>query len=166
MPAPIVQGALNFMLQQLNVNVWDGEVPRFDLNGNPINPQATTSPSDWPVVTAKLLDQPVSRNYTFEDAYDDEGPLLIQIWGFRRDSTEPLMDQIEALFYNVTNWPLVAFTPAGGEGTNPYYVVSMLLTDWTSVQEEGVRLAGGQLCYRCDMHYQIDVHGALPAGNI
>src|SRR5262249_19659134 len=32
---------------------WDGEVPRLDLNNNPINPAATTTlPQDWPVVVA------------------------------------------------------------------------------------------------------------------
>lgn len=162
MPAPIIEGFINYIAAQLNVSVWDGEVPRYDTSGNKISPTSTTTPTDWPVV--KLFMQPggFSREWTTEDPYTDRGELLIQIWATSRvqleDPTTGMLNRMEQLLASATNWTQINL---GGPNTNPYYVIACLLTNWYSGQEEGVRTQQGELLYRADMHYDVMIHGSV-----
>src|SRR5436309_1910085 len=129
MPAPIITGLITFISQQTGVVCWDGEVPRYDVQGNPINPSQTVStPPEWPVYKVYMKEGGFTREYTFEDPYSDEGEILIQIWGTTRQQLEDpatgAMNVIEALLNQATNWPLI---PLGGPQSNPYYVISCLL---------------------------------------
>ena len=157
MPAPIIEGIGTFLQAQLNVNWTDGEVPRYDVSGNPINQFAgSTSPVDWPITRILMNESGFTRTSTFFDPYDDEGNgFLLQIYGTSRGQTEPLADRIELLFAPASNWPLITL---GGV----YYVISMNLFNWTSVQVEGERTSQGELLYRYDMHYALRIHGAVP----
>lgn len=167
MPASIVNGIITYLTQQLNTTCWDGEIPRQDVSGNPIFPNApVTSPIDWPVVKVYMQEGGFSREWTFEDPYTDKGEILIQVWGTSRQQLEGsltnpetgLLNQIEALFAQASNWPQI---PLGGPSANPYYVIHMLLTRWYSGQEEGQRTADSSLLYRGDLHYEVMIHGAI-----
>lgn len=159
MPAPIINGLITFVAAQLHAEVWDGEVPRTDPQGNPISPSApVNSPSTWPVIKLYMKDAGFHRSWNQDDPFTDEGSILIQVWGTTRASSEALMNRIEALFALETNWALIEL---GGDVSNPNYVIQMLLTDWCSVQEEQLRTEQSQLLYRADMHYNCMVHGII-----
>ena len=159
MPAPIIDGLITFIAQQLNISVWDGEVPRYDVNGNPINPTSIVAPKDWPVVRVTMPESGFSRTWTTEDPYTDEGDVTIQVWATGRSAAETQMNSIEALLAQAINWSQIPLT--GGSSDNPYYVIQLLLKSWTSVQLEGERTASGELLYRCDLNYSCMIHGAI-----
>ena len=171
MPAPIIGGIGSFIQQQLNVTWWDGEVPRYDVNGVAINPDATgTNPPDWPVVQVDMPESGFDRNPTFEDPYDDEGTINITIYGITRLQTETTMCNIEELFYRASNWPLMSLpltSPNSQNANNPYYVIKMLLRSWYSINDKYVRLMSNNspsaLCYRAGLAYDVDIHGAISA---
>jgi len=160
---PIVMGLTNFLMVpgNLDAEVWDGEVPRFDTAGNPINPDsAIAGPSIFPVVTLNMTEGGMRRTWTTLDAYDDRGEILIQVYGTSRLSVEGTMGTIEELLAQASNW-LKSQINMGGPTTNPFYIIQILLDTWTCIRETEVRLAGSQLCYRGDMHYDCHVHGAV-----
>jgi hypothetical protein len=163
MPAQIVNGICSFLQGQLNVNVWDGEIPRTGLQGEPINPDAALL--DWPVIRAVIDPAGFRRTYTFEDPYDDRGTVTVQAFSTRRDQAESLGSQIEALLEQAANWAKISTilaSPAfGGDPSNPYYVIQLLLETWWSGQEEDVRLGKSQLLYRFDLVYDVHIHGAI-----
>ena len=174
MPAPIITGVTEFIAQNLNVAVWDSEIPRYDTFGNPIGPDAgAVSPSVWPVFRVVMREPGLDRNHTFVDPYDDQGELLVQMYATRRDQLESprsgpngnqtdtpsgLVDQVERLLAKASNWRLIDL---GGPAANPFYVVGMLLKTWYVGQEEGVRTQQQSLLYRADMLYHVTVHGAV-----
>jgi len=149
------------MKAQLSANTWEVEVPRYDSAGNPINPLATTSPTDWPVITCKMEGKFKINWNCGCDPYDAVGPVLIQVFGVTKASVQALYDQIAALWASASNWQDVNLSPAGDD-SNPFYVVEMLLSDFWIGQEEGVRLKGQQLSFRGDLVYNpCRVHGAV-----
>ncbi len=162
MPAPVVGGLLNFMKTQLQVAVFDGEIPRWDTQGNPINPipNPATFPPNFPVVRCLMTDEGLTRYWTMADPYKDVGPILVQVIGTGRQQVEEYIGNIEQLFAPAPNWAQIPLPGAEDMG-NPYYVISMLLIRWTCVMEEEVRLQDGQYCYRGDMHYEVSIHGAI-----
>lgn len=157
MPAPIVGGLTTFINQQLNVEVWDGEIPRTDELGRPIAPTSTaTGPSNWPVFRVTIAEPGFARTWTTEDPYDDLGHVLIQVWSTTRQDVETQLTSIEALLAQAANWAQI---PLGSSGI--YYVIQMLLESWWSGQEEEVRLGQSQLLYRGDLVYLTQIHGAV-----
>ncbi len=159
MPAPVTAGFMQFMIDQLQINPWDGEVPRYDVLGNPINPDSTvTNPSDWPVVICKLGGD-MHRTSTFLSPYHDDGPVVIEIWGTTKQQVQTVLANIEALWAFEANWFRVPLS--GGPASNPFYVVQMMLVDWTLRQEENVRLASSQLAFYGHLKYDAIIHGAV-----
>lgn len=166
MPAHVIEGLINFLgsNQELNASVWDGEVPRYDANGKPINPDSSVTPSNWPVVKLYMEEAGFNRNWNMADPYDDIGPITIKIWGTTRASVDALLDQIEAIFASESNWGQINISPSQpstGSPGNPYYVIKMMLKSWTNVQEEEQRTADSFLLYRGELHYECEVHGAI-----
>jgi len=165
-PAPIVAGVIDFLNSQaLGVNLWDGEVPRYDTTGQPV---VDTMPEpQWPAVKVYMREPGFHRDWTTEDPYYDYGQILIQAWTTSRQALEGdtktypqlgLLNRIEAILAQASNWQQIAM---GGSPTNPYYVVLMQLLDWYSGQEEGVRTFDSQLLYRGDLIYEVGIHGAM-----
>ena len=160
MPAPIIGALYQFLQGQLGCNVWDGEIPRYDTNGNPINPDAVGGPSAWPVVRCVMPERAFKRKPTLGvGVYLDQGEIDIQVWGTARTETEPLQSQIEALFELETNWNQLTFVP-GGLTQNQFYLEKMLLTDWDSIMLEGERTQDSQFVYRAQLFYDCCIHGA------
>ncbi len=157
MPAPIIDSLITYLAGKANASIWDGEVPRYDTSGNPINPDSDTSPSDWPVIKLYMTGVGFTRNYTFETAYTDTAPesIVIKIWGTSREQEEGVLDTVEAIFDTLATNDTWSEIPLPA----PYYVIQMLLARWTSTQEEGVRTDQSQLLYRGELHYYIQIHG-------
>lgn len=159
MPARIIGGFSSFLKAQLNCNIWDGEVPRYNSAGQAINPTATgRQVQDWPVVTLEMPENGFDRTDTTEDPYDDDGQLDIEVYGTSRAQTEPMLDRIEALLAQASLWPQIL---TGGPSSNPFYVISCTVRSWFSVQEKGSRTSTGELLYKAGLHYDVRVHGVV-----
>ena len=157
---PVTQMMLAFMKDQLDINAWEIEVPRFDSSAQPINPQATQTPSAWPVVTCDI-EGSMNRNWNCgTDPYDDEGTVKIQVWGTTKASVQTAYSAIEELWAAERNWWNVDFSPAG-VASNPFFVVAMMLKTWWLGQEKDVRLSGSLLCFRGELNYAARIHGAV-----
>lgn len=181
MPAPVVSWFIGYIQTQLQIEVWDGEVPRQDEQGRNIRPTdagepAYAIPNDWPAFTVEMTESGMDRTHTFVDPYGDEGPLVITIWDVTRAGCETTLDRVDTLLSNCDNWPNIAPVGAQAQGlpNNPYYVYSCLLLRWTCVQEKDANgqarvvvktdPSGAQnfeLLYRGTMQWQIGVHGAV-----
>lgn len=179
MPAPIVKAFGDFIANNLNVVVWDGEIPRYDTAGNPISPEATqVGVPNWPVIKVYMKEPGFERELTFEDPYSERGEVLIEMYATNRNQLETppsgansnqtdtpsgLLDRIERLLAQASNWgqngPLSQLL--GGPPTNPFYVIDCALGTWWCGQEEGIRTARSERLYRADMHYVVAVHGAV-----
>lgn len=162
MPLPIIDGLITYLADttQLNASIWDGEVPRTDVNGFPINPDSTVTPSDWPVIKLYMDEAGFAREWTTEDPYTDLGRITIKVWATTRAQEEDLLNTIEAILAHATNWQSIILY-SGPTPTNVPYVIHMLLKRWTSVQEEGVRTSKSELLYRGELEYEVMLHGAI-----
>jgi hypothetical protein len=158
MPAPIIDGLITYLSVTTGANVWDGEVQRTSPSGLPVNPETLTVPSVWPAIKVFMPEGGFNREWTTEDPYTDTGEILIQIWDTARVGSEALMNTIETLFAQAAVWAQI---PLGGDPQNPYYIIQMLLLNWYSGQEEGVRTGLSQFLYRCDLRYEVMIHGAI-----
>lgn len=163
MPAPIIAGLVDFIGDSLGANVWDGEIPRSDPQGRPIYPDAENT---WPVIKVTMPQSGFNREWTQLDPYTDEGTVTIEVWGTSRLQLETppsgspvgMLNEIEELLALETNWQLINM---GGPNENPFYVISMLLSSWSSVQEDQKRTATGALLYKGTLNYQVRIHGAV-----
>lgn len=170
MPADVIGGLVSYLSGQLGLSVWDGEVPRYDVSGSPINPDSGTVGS-WPVVRVKMPESGFHRTPTFEDPYDDEGPINVEVYGTTRAEVWVVGVKLEAAMADSTLWdrPSKAVPLGNSFSTdNSYYLISMMMTRWACYQMEGVRLMSAgrpsSLCYRFDADYTVNIHGAVPTG--
>lgn len=159
MPAPIIDGLITFITTQLPITVWDGEIPRYATTGTPISPSAAVVvPSTWPAIKCYMEESGFNREWTTEDPYTDTGEIHLLIWSTTRVSAESTMNTLEALLAQAASWAQVQL---GGPAENPFYIIQMLLLRWYSGQEEEIRTGLSQLLYRCDLHYEVMIHGIL-----
>ena len=156
MPAPIIGAMIQFISSNTGMTCWDGEIPRYSTAQQAINPDLAPA-FEFPVFKVFMKEDGFLRNWTFFDPYDDEGEILIQIWGVTRTQTETQGTNIETLLAAATNWEEINL----GSGPGQPYVISCLLNRWYSGQEEGERTAQSQLLYRYDMHYDLRLHGSV-----
>lgn len=160
MPAPIISGVIQYITTNINVVVWDAEVPRYDTSGHPINPDSSVLPSNWPVIQVTMSDSGFQRSWTFTDPYSDEGEITIKVWDVSRSGVESLLSSLEVLFASTSGWANIPLT--GGPSLNPYYVIEMLLTSWCSVQEDSpARTSKSEFIYRGELRYNCMIHGAV-----
>src|SRR5262245_19659233 len=158
MPASVVDGFQVFLVQQLGVACYDGEIPRYSVTGEPISPANSTARQPvWPVIKVYTPEPGFSREPTFEDPYTDTGEVAVIVYGTSRQQLEGtlanpalgLVNRIEALFAQASNWPQV---PLGGPAVNPYYVIDMRLTRWWTGREEGVGTAASAVLNGGERH--------------
>lgn len=171
MPVNIVGAMITFLQSQqftlggvlTNVSVWDGEVPRYDVNGNPINPAANygSFPKSWPVITAKMDEAGFAIGRQTEDPTDEQGQLMIEVWGISRAQVHPVLQQIYALLAQASNWGQ-DYNPQtinmGGDPRNPDYVIDMRPQAWTVVCREGERTDASQFIYYGAIRYEPMCH--------
>jgi len=164
MPAPIISGLVNFLSDSLGVSIWEGELPRQDPSGVNVNPEAPVA--EWPAIDVEMEESGLERNWTFEDGYGDEGPMVIVVYGTTRQQVEPILTKVEVLLADPASWEaigdslLAASIPTGPTGLT-YFVYKLLLLSWTCVQEKEVRTQLSKLLYRGEMIYEVGIHGAV-----
>mgnify|MGYP001586362215 FL=1 len=146
----------------IGCTVWDGEVARYDPQGQTVGPESSGGQSDWPVIKFSMPDSGFTRHWTFEDPYHDEGVIVCQIWHTSREGAELAMDMIETLLASTANWVAIGALIPSPYVENPHYVIQLLLQSWTSHQVEGFRTQKSELVYAAELHYKCFVHGAVP----
>lgn len=167
MPAGIIDALCTYVAANYNngvgVTVWDGEVQRYDPNGQTVSPDSSGGVQDWPVIKFSMGSD-FTRNWTFEDPFYDQGEIYCQIFHTTRALAEATMDNVEFLLASLANWTAIGkLIPANPYPTlNPSYLVQLLLKRWKSYQMEGQRTQKSELIYACEMHYDCIVHGAIP----
>lgn len=159
MPAPIEAGFINFITPFVQtvfpgLEVFDGELPRYGTNGDPITIDGTL-----PAFTVEMDDAGFSREWTTEDPYDDEGILDFQTWTTTRAASMNVLNTVEAPLVNSTNWPNIELP--GGPEDNPYFVFKCLLKSWTCIQLKGFRTQQSGLIYYGRLTFRVGVHGAI-----
>lgn len=158
MPAPVIKGFVEYLQQSaptgLGISVWEGEIPRQAVDGSEI-----TIPGTFPAFAVEMTETGLKRNWTQADPYDDEGQLMFYIWSTTREAVQNLLNQLEALLCNATNWQSIEFP--GGPMDNPYYLVECLWGAWTNVQEIGLRTQASEYIYRGQVICKVVVHGAI-----
>ncbi len=160
MAIPIIKGLITFLTTELELTVWDGEIPRYAVPGTAINQNAVTVPTTWPVVQAKIVEPGFNRSYTTENSYKDTGTIGVSIWAVQRSDVDIMLGRIESKLGDYNAWTGISAL-LGGPSTDPNYVIQMLMTSWCVVQEEGTRIGFDDYLYRGDMRYDIDLHGHL-----
>lgn len=160
MTAPITYALVTYIQTELDIVVWDAEIPRQNTSGNAINKDAVVTPSVWPAVRAVIQEPGFNRAYQFGDAYDDTGTVKVQVWGVSRASVQTAMDSIEELLATNQSWMGISAL-LGGPSVNPYYIIQMLLDSYWIGQEEELRIDDSSLLYRADLSYMVQIHGAI-----
>jgi hypothetical protein len=158
MPSPVERGFVEYLAAQLasdfpGISVYDGEIPRFNTSGNPV-----TLDGPPPVFRCVMEDRGFKRQWTFVNAYEDEGPLNFEGWTPGRDGCMTLLNAVETLLVNSSNWPSIVLP--GGPSDNPYSVNNVLMLDWTCIPLEGVRAQSSQLIYYGRLTFKVGVHGS------
>lgn len=163
MPAPILAAMGKYFSSDLGVQVWPEEVPRWDVQGNPINPQAAASPSVWPAAQVVIAGK-VVRSNTFEDSYSEDVPLVIKAWGTSRAQVDGAMGVIEAALVQAANWAYQN-SPIGQMfqvlGYPQFWLYDLEVGQWSSEQQADERLAGNLLCWLAEMDMQVGLHGSI-----
>lgn len=164
MLSPVLGAIGKFITQELSIQVWSEEVPRFDVNGRPINPQGgANSPATWPVVQVVLAGR-VGRDNTFEDSYSEEPPILLTAFGTTREEVDGCMSTIEESIVKAYNWAYqgsVIGRVFHAMGYPQFWLYDMEVGEWQSYQVQDTRLAGSQLCWQADMAMKVGVHGVV-----
>lgn len=168
MAAGIIDAICTYVANNYNdgrgVTVWDGEVHRYDPQGQTVSPDSSGGSADWPVIKFSMKEYGFSRSWTFEDPYYDQGMIVCQIWHSTRSAAEHAMDNVERLLASLTNWTAIGNLIPSPYVQNPHYVIQLLLKRWASYQVEGIRTQKSELLYTCELYYDCWIHGAIPTG--
>src|SRR5258708_4369499 len=142
MAAGIIDALCTYVSQNYNngigVTVWDGEVQRYDPQGNTVSPDSSGGTANWPVIKFWMPESGFTRSWTFEDPYYEQGEIRCKIYHDTRALAEATMDNIELLLASLANWTAIGkLIPANPYPTmNPSYLIQLLLKRWASYQAE------------------------------
>ncbi len=163
MPAGVVAGFITYLSDdnQLGLPIWNGEVPRFNTNGDPI-----TIPGSFPAFTIEMTEQGLSREgsregegWTFNKAYEENGMLIFSVMNTTDAAVQTTLSQLEAILCEPTNWPNISLP--GGPIDNPFYVIGCLWHTWSNRQMVGLRTQDSQLIWLGQVLFHVSIHGAL-----
>lgn len=149
MPADVLNGLNDYVATQLDLTIYEGEIPRYDPDGNQI------VPSSFPVFRVAMQESGLEREWTFENVYDDTGDIFFEIYGTSKPTVLAQLVSMEGLLVKVSNWSSIDL---GGAQFNVY---KLLLTRWYLGQEANIRLRDGSLLFRGELHFAIGIHGAV-----
>jgi len=163
LPAPVLACISKFLMNN-GVMVWPEEIPRWDTDGNPINPQAgSVSPTIWPATQLTLQGDSL-RDNTFEDSYSEVPPVVAEVWGTTRAEVDGMLGTIENLLAQAQNW-FESYSPMGvifqQLGFPQYWFYDIEIQGWTSQQRENERLAISKLCWYGKMNFTVGLHGVV-----
>lgn len=165
MAAGIINAVCTFVSQNAydgtGCTVWDGEVHRYDPQGQTVGPESSGGQSNWPVIKFSMPESAFKRTWTFEDPYHDGGMIYCQVFHNTRQKAEETMDMLDALLASITSWEAIGALIHSPHVENPHYIVQFLLDTWVSRQLEGVRTQKSELIYTCEMYFKCIVHGAV-----
>lgn len=162
MPAPVIKGFVEYLAAdaQLGIDVWEGEIPRFNTEGDPI-----TIPGSFPAFNVEMTEAGLNREgrdgrgWTFNKAYSDDGMLVVHIMDTTRAAVQTLLNQLEGILCNVQNWTNILLP--GGPVENPYYVIECIWHNWTNVMMQGLRTQNSEYIYLGQVFLRVSIHGAL-----
>lgn len=149
MPANIIGALIARVQSELEYTAWDGEVPKNAEDGMPI-----TLPESFPIITIDMPEEGYGREWTTEDAYGDEGNTFMEVWGTTRGDVMGILDQLETLFANASNWTDIQL---GGN----YEVFKFLLLRWSCVRLPDIRTQRSAYIYKGLLIYDVGIHGAV-----
>lgn len=166
MAAGIINAVCTFVSQNayggIGCTVWDGEVHRYDPQGQTVGPESSGGRMSWPIIKFSMPDSGFNRNWTFEDPYHDIGLIYCQIFATTRAEAEAVLDMIDEMFASLANWDAIGLLIPSPYVENLHYVVSLLLQSWLSKQVEGARTEKSELIYTCEAYFKCTIHGAVP----
>lgn len=159
---PIIAGLINYLEPRLaadqakpQFSIWDGEVPRWDAQGNAVGPTNVTG--SWPAVSLRIQEPGFQRNYTMADAILDEGIIIVQAWSTTREVTEEVLDFIIEQFEQQVS--VYTDVDLGGPHNNPNYIIEMTVDTWWSGIDPEYRTSNSQYLYRGDVSFSTKIHG-------
>ncbi len=162
---PIVRGLIVYLepllasaMNKANVSIWDGEVPRFDANGNPVDP--SNADGSWPVIQLEMSPSGMNRNHTFTDAVKDIGNFEVIVYGTTRAEVESTMNLIDGTLGQGINIQLTA--DFDGPPGNPNYTYDCSLQRYVCRMEPG-RTAQSLFLYKGEMEWTVKIHTNAPA---
>ncbi len=162
MPAGVVAGFITYLSDdnQLGLPIWNGEIPRFNTDGDPI-----TIPGSFPAFTIEMTEGGLvregsdGRGWTFNKAYSDDGTLIVNIMDTTDAAVQTELNALEAIVCNPANWPNIALP--GGPIDNPYYVIEVIWHAWSNRQMIGLRTQDSQLIWLGQVMLRVSIHGAI-----
>lgn len=138
-------------------SVWDGETPRYDVNGAPVGPSNTTGA--WPALSLAMQEPGFTRTHTVgTNSIKDEGTIVTRAWATTREQCEQLMGFVEVAFEKQVS--VFQNVGLGGPPINPNFVFELTLEVWGCFEDENYRTATSQLLYRGDMYWTCRVHSS------
>ncbi len=162
MPAGVVAGFINYLADdaQLGLEIWNGEIPRFNEDGDPI-----VIPGSFPAFTIEMTEGGLVREgsngegWTFNKAYSDTGMIVVHIMDTTDAAVQTELNELEAIVCKPENWPNIVLP--GGPVDNPYYVIGCLWHAWSNRQMVGLRTQDSQLIWLGQALLRVSIHGAL-----
>lgn len=166
---PIVGGLIGWMQGStvLNSWLWDGETPRYDPLGNPINPDSMTAIANWPAIRLWELEPGFRYTFNMANSYDAVGQVLLEIFAVGRAAAEPLMGSILTALELEDNWFQITkqMQAIAGASNDFSFEKAMLAQDWCGQDRfPANRTAKGEILYRGDMYYDVMIHGTVDTG--
>ena len=147
--ARVADGILTYLQAQLDKDVWDGEIPRYDTNGNELLVGAV------PFLSCDMIKgQGMVREETFEDSYAEEGPILVTMYGTSKETMETTANSIEELLVQENNWSEIA----ENFGT-VFRIYELSFQSWWIVQEEDIRTRDGNYIYHGELRFNLGYNG-------
>lgn len=153
MPAPITSGIVTFLQTQLDVGesveVWDGEIPRWDPQGMIID-----LPNN-PIYRLLMPREGFNReSETFENPYNDQGMMLLEVYGTTRTQVENALTNLENILLLQTNWSDIDLGVS-------YQICAIYLVAWSCYQLEQARTKTGTYVYQGDLHLKVEINGTV-----
>lgn len=141
------KGFITFVQNELDIKVWDGEIPRQDTDGTEIDP------ASFPAFSGDMTEDGVRRNYTFEDCWEEEGIFRFYLFHTSRESLLPTMEELEELLIREGNWGDINLGTGMG-------LIGCLLDSWSLTRVEGIRLRNNEYLYQGIMNFETKTNGA------
>lgn len=158
MSAPVVAAIVQLIGPIIGAEVFDGETPRYDVKGNPINPQSITG--NWPAVIAKLEHNAVTRKRMFGGQYIDLANVSLEVWGSERGQEERVGALLDSLLQLASSWTQMTNIMKSLDPT-VVTVVHARVDTWSSTQEEDTRTRKSRLVYLGTKRVEVRVHGIM-----
>lgn len=152
MPGNPIGGLYDFINTELDIQMWDGEIPSNNTDGTALNVD------DLPLFTVEMTPRGFQIDYNFENTFTEEGEVIITVYAETREVAHTNLLSIWTKLNNINDWDNIAV------GDN-HSILKILLDSWTVVQEKGIRLSNSNLLYKGELRYTIGMSGRTSTRN-